>query len=211
MEKLTKKYELSELGNVIVNSVEKITLKRFSRLKPRLQEVVRKESERYFKYLDEKVVGVPANPFHFYNKQPWPALSEKYVKYKKKKHRSSGFWSNTKTRKESLHTWLQSASPTEVFGQPYIDIRNFNPTATGLQWANIRVEPFPRTNINVPVEIYNRLFGRRKVLSGAAAVLGTYVSNNDMRPIISPAMRQLINYSIKRKVTRTIKEVLQNG
>lgn len=73
------------------------------------------------------------------------------------------------------------------------------------------MEPFPRTNINVPVEIYNRLFGRRKVLSGAAAVLGTYVSNNDMRPIISPAMRQLINYSIKRKVTRTIKEVLQNG
>lgn len=209
MEKLTKKYELSELGNVIVNSVEKITLKRFSRLKPRLQEVVRKESERYFKYLDEKVVGVHANPFHFYNKQPWPALSEKYVKYKKKKHRSSGFWSNKK--KKGLHNWLQSASPTEVFGQPYIDIRNFNPTATGLQWANIRVEPFPRTNINVPVEIYNRLFGRRKVLSGAAAVLGTYVSNNDMRPIISPAMRQLINYSIKRKVTRTIKEVLQNG
>lgn len=207
MEKLTKKYELFELGNVIVNSVEKITLKRFSRLKPRLQEVVRKESERYFKYLDEKVVGVHANPFHFYNKQPWPALSEKYVKYKKKKHRSSGFWSNKKV----LHNWLQSASPTEVFGQPYIDIRNFNPTATGLQWANIRVEPFPRTNINVPVEIYNRLFGRRKVLSGAAAVLGTYVSNNDMRPIISPAMRQLINYSIKRKVTRTIKEVLQNG
>lgn len=54
MEKLTKKYELSELGNVIVNLVEKITLKRFSRLKPRLQEVVRKESERYFKYLDER-------------------------------------------------------------------------------------------------------------------------------------------------------------
>ena len=207
MEKLIKKYELSELGNVIINSVEKITLKRFSRLKPRLQEVVRKESERYFKYLDEKVVGVHANPFHFYNKQPWPALSEKYVKYKKKKHRSSGFWSNKKV----LHNWLQSASPTEVFGQPYIDIRNFNPTATGLQWATIRVAPFPRTHINVPVEIYNRLFGIRKVFSVAAAVLGTSVSNNVMRPIISPALRQGINYSVKGKVTKNIKEVLKNG
>lgn len=203
----TKTYQLSDLGNVVVDTVEKVTLKRFSRLKPRLQEVVRKDAERFFKYTDKLVMGVHANPFHFYSKGPWPALNEKYVKYKKRKHRSSGFWSN----KKLLHRWFQATSPVDIFGQPYIDIRSINPTATGLQWADIRIEPFPRTNINLPVEIYNRLFAKRRVTSGAAAVLGTYLSNDEMRPIISPAMRQLINYSMKRKITRTIKEVLQNG
>lgn len=200
-------YQLNDLGNVILNSIEKITLKRYSRLKPKLQEVVSKESEKFFKYVDSKVTGVHSNPFHFYSSSPWPDLSPKYVRYKKRKHRSSGFWSN----KKKLHNWFQSASPAEVFGNPYIDIRNYNPTATGLQWANIRIEPFPRKKINLPTEIYNRLFGKRKIKSGAAAVLGTYVSNDDIRPIISPAMRQLINYSIKRKVVKTIKETLSNG
>lgn len=195
------------MGNINMLALEKLTLKRYANLKPRLQEAVKQESEKYFKYLREKVIGVKANPFKFYSSKPWPDLKPDYVRYKKKKHRNSGFWSNKKV----LDKWLNQASPAGVFGDPYIDIRSYNPSARGLQWMNIKIEPFPRTQINLPVNIYNRLFGRRKVKSGEGAVLKTYVSNDEMRPIISPAMRQLVNYTIKRRVRKVIKEVLTNG
>lgn len=195
--------KLENIGNAILERNQVLTLKRYALLKPALAKAVREESEKLFKFIAEKAVNVQANPFKFYSKKQWPALSKSTIR--KKKH--SNFWYDSGT----LKNWLLSTSPASVYGNPFIDIKGASNFARGRQRVVIEVNPFPKTNLALPDQIYYRLFARKKVKSGTGQQIMTqFISNEEQRPIESPAKRQLINYRINRKVDKVIREVL-NG
>lgn len=190
---------LENFADVVVDKVEKLTVKRFAKLKPALSKAIGEETEKYFTQVADKAIGVTHNPYKQYSRGYWEPLSKAYVR--RKGHNK--FW----LHKGVLESYLRSASPAAVYGHPYVDIRDFNPTAHGYQNMTILVKPFPYKNPRFPVHIYNRLFGKRRVSSLAAKVMQ---SNEDMRPIMSPQMQILIRNNVKRRMNKVIKEVL-NG
>ena len=202
------------LGNLITKSVETIqqtTAKRYAKLKPRLEKEVRKISNQLFILLADKYTNVRANPFKFYSRHPWPELSKGYVAKKRRQHKSTKFWRYT----GALDSWFRSTLPSDIMGGPQVKIRNFNPSARGKQNVIISVDVFPKAaklDDEVPTHIYNRLFGQKKVKDSPGAVLmSNFMSNDEQRPIIAPAMQMLINFRVKRKVNQIIKETLLNG
>ena len=202
------------LGNLITKSVETIqqtTAKRYAKLKPRLEKEVKKISNQLFILLADKYTNVRANPFKFYSKKSWPELSQKHLAKKRKHHKSTKFWRYT----GALDSWLRSNLPSDYLGGPQVKIRNFNPAARGRQNVVISVDVYPKAaklDDDVPVHIYNRLFGQKKVInSPGASLMSNYMSNDEQRPIIAPAMQMLINFRVRRKVNQIIKETLLNG
>lgn len=202
---MVQQLKIEDFSNYVIDNLEKITVKRFSALKPQLTKEVNKVTEQYFVDVADKAIGVLSNPFKRYSTKSWKPLTPEYVR--RKGH--SEFWWRT----GELNRWLRSETPSTYFGKPYIDIRNFNPTARGLQNMDIIVRPFPYKNPEnrFPKLIYNRLFAKRKVSSLVSGLLDSKVSNDDMRPIMAPTMQILINNKLKQKITRTIKEVINNG
>lgn len=202
------------LGDLITKNVETIqqtTAKRYAKLKPKLAKEVKKASDKLFIWLDEKYTNVRANPFKFYSKKTWPELNKKYLARKRRQHKSTAFWQYRGTLKK----WFRSNIPSDYLGNPQVKIRNFNPSARGRQNVIISVDVYPKADkfdSAVPNYIYNRLFARKKVKSSpGAALISSYISNDEQRPIIDPAMQMIINFSVKRKVNKIIKEVLLNG
>lgn len=210
------------LGNLITKSVESIqqtTAKRYAKLKPKLAKEVKKASDKLFIWLDEKYTNVRANPFKFYSKKPWPELNKEYLARKRRQHKSTAFWQYRGPTKDqvgkTLKNWFRSNIPSDYMGNPQVKIRNFNPSARGRQNVIISVDVYPKADkfdSAVPNHIYNRLFAQKKVKSSpGAALITSYMSNDEQRPIIAPAMQMIINFSVKRKVNKIIKEVLLNG
>ncbi len=202
------------LGNLITKSVETIqqtTAKRYAKLKPKLEKEVKKISNQFFILLADKYTNVRANPFKFYSRKPWPELSKSYLAKKRRQHRTTNFWKYRGT----LQSWFRSTIPSELMGGPQIKIRNFNPSARGRQNVIISVDVYPKAgklDDEVPEHIYNRLFGQKKVKeSPGGALMSRYMSNDEQRPIIAPAMQMLINFRVRRKVNAVIKETLLNG
>lgn len=202
------------LGNLITKSVESIqqtTAKRYAKLKPRLEKEVKKVSNQLFILLADKYTNVKANPFKYYSRKPWPELNKKYLAKKRRQHRSTAFWQY----KGTLRDWFKSNLPSDYMGNPQVKIRNFNPSARGRQNVVISVDAYPKADKldnMVPEHIYNRLFAQKKVKdSPGAALITSYMSNDEQRPIIAPAMQMVVSFRVKRKVNKIIKEVLLNG
>lgn len=206
-----------------------MTARRYAKLKPRLEKEVKVVSDKLFIWLADKYTDVTANPFKFYNKGVWPKLNIHYVNRKRKKHKSTKFWRFSGT----LDEWLRAELPSKYMGSPRVKVRNFNPSARGKQNILIDIDVYPyAANLddrirrseedNDPADsIYYRLFGRKKVAkrSVVKSLMGSeekkrtiqFISNDEQRPIIAPAMQMIINFSVKRRVNRIIKEVLTNG
>lgn len=202
------------LGNLITKSVESIqqtTAKRYAKLKPRLEKEVKKVTNQLFILLADKYTNVKANPFKYYSRKPWPELNKKYLAKKRRQHRSTAFWQYRGT----LRDWFKSNLPSDYMGNPQVKIRNFNPSARGKQNVVISVDTYPKADKldnMVPEHIYNRLFAQKKVKdSPGAALITSYMSNDEQRPIIAPAMQMVVSFRVKRKVNKIIKEVLLNG
>lgn len=202
------------LGNLITKSVESIqqtTAKRYAKLKPRLEKEVKKVTNQLFILLADKYTNVKANPFKYYSRKPWPELNKKYLAKKRRQHRSTAFWQYRGT----LRDWFKSNLPSDYMGNPQVKIRNFNLSARGRQNVVISVDTYPKADKldnMVPEHIYNRLFAQKKVKdSPGAALITSYMSNDEQRPIIAPAMQMVVSFRVKRKVNKIIKEVLLNG
>lgn len=196
--------DLSQLADLNLQSAAKMSAKRYTYLEPILKRTVEKETELLFKYINSRAVNVAANPFKFYSKKPWPALSKNYVK--RKKH--ANFW----YYKGKLQNFFDQASPARYFGRVDVQVSGLRRGINPAQNISIKVTPWPNQHPSFPTEIYNRLFAKRKIKSGKIDTEGqsiyNYVSNEDQRPILSPAMRMLMNYRINRVIRKTIVEVL---
>jgi hypothetical protein len=206
-----------------------MTARRYAKLKPRLEKEVKVVSDKLFIWLATKYTNVTANPFKFYSRGVWPKLNIHYLNRKRRKNKSTKFWRFSGT----LDDWLRAELPSKYMGSPRVKVRNFNPSARGIQNILIDIDVYPyAANLddrirkseedNDPADsIYYRLFGRKKVAkrSVVKSLMGSeetkrtiqFISNDEQRPIIAPAMQMIINFSVKRRVNRVIKEVLTNG
>lgn len=206
-----------------------MTARRYAKLKPRLEKEVKIVSDKLFIWLADKYTNVTANPFKFYSRGVWPKLNIHYVNRKRRKNKSIKFWRFSGT----LDEWLRAELPSKYMGSPRVKVRNFNPSDRGIQNIRIDIDVYPYAaklddrirrseEDNEPADsIYYRLFGRKKVAkrSVVKSLMGSeekkrtihFISNDEQRPIIAPAMQMIINFSVKRRVNRVIKEVLTNG
>ena len=222
-------WNLSQITSKSVESIQTLTARRYAELKPRLEKEVKTVSDKLFIWLADKYTNVTANPFKFYSRTPWPKLNIHYLNRKRAKHKSTNFWRFSGT----LDEWLREELPSKYMGSPRVKVRNFNPSARGRQKMLIDVDVYPYAaklddrirrseEDNEPADsIYYRLFGRKKVAktSTVRSLMGSeekkktihFISNDEQRPIIAPAMQMIINFSIKRKINKIIKEVLTDG
>lgn len=217
-------WNLGQITSKSIESIQQMTAKRYAKLKPRLEKEVKIVSDKLFMWLGEKYVDVKANPFKFYSRKQWPALNPYYLNLKRKKHKTTNFWKFSGT----LQDWFRTELPSEYMGNPRVRVRNFNPSARGKQNILIDVDVYPqaaklderiktREEDNDPDDsIYYRLFGRKKVStrpkkSKRKSSNIAFISNDEQRPIIAPAMQMIINFSVKRRVNKIIKEVLTDG
>lgn len=206
-----------------------MTARRYAKLKPRLEKEVKIVSDKLFIWLADKYTNVTANPFKFYSRGVWPKLNIHYLNRKRRKNKSTKFWRFSGT----LDEWLRAELPSKYMGSPRVKVRNFNPSDRGIQNILIDIDVYPYAaklddrirrseEDNEPADsIYYRLFGRKKVAkrSVVKSLMGSeekkrtihFISNDEQRPIIAPAMQMIINFSVKRRVNRVIKEVLTNG
>lgn len=202
MAKQGKNKTLLDLPQIVKEFAKKTTAKRFDLLRPRLQELAEKEADYLFKYMvnDLGVFGTTTNPFKLYSKATWRPLNPDYVKRKK----SNLFWINEGLLKE----WFMYASSNQALGKPYVYMSDYSPRARGLQNVKIVVRMFPKKKMDAPEWVLDRLFGRRSF--GDSGYSGN-ISNEEDRPILSPAMKQLVNYRFNRKARKLIKETFENG
>lgn len=197
-----KKYgnwELEDLPTVIDRFLYKVTNKRLMTAMDAVKEAVYKESDKLF----TMIANVSINRMYDYwedspfTNRVWERLSRAYVL--KKGHERFWFY------KGNLDQWLRRTPPSEVFGRPIVEIYR-NPKARGFQDMKINITPFPnakRPHIE-DTAIRNRLFGRHKWN-------GEYISNEEARPIIAPAMRALVKNRLRQRVMKVLKEAVENG
>lgn len=201
-------WDLEDLPSIIERFVEKTTYKRWQQAYEDIREYVRKVSNLLFLMINRDAIGSLYNPYgyevsettgEYYSKvQVWQALSRSYAL--KKGPNKDKFW----LYRGNLRDWLASTLPSQVFGTPEV-YADFNKQARGYQDMHITIRPFPKAgHPNVPrgddINIYNELFGRH-------AWGGGYYSNEDVRPIMAPAMRKLVDTRLKNGVKRILKEV----
>lgn len=204
------KLESNDLPEIYASFFQLVVERRVNRGYELLEKRIERESDRLFIILANAigVKGMLYNPYAEYDPQGgiWPRLGRKYAKKKK----SERFW----YYKGHLRNWLldNNNKPSLVFGRPNLTYAR-NPNARGRQWATISVTPYPNVkNPNLPTNgienetdsIRNRLFGRRPVGGG-------FESNEEMRPIVAPVIRYLINNRITDVMKKTIKEAVENG
>lgn len=195
------KYKLSDMEkftSTAYDVIQKTTMKRYGNLHERVLEAVREEAAKLFTYIlkDRGAINSTMSPFRAFGGTFWQALSKPYIK--RKGH--SRYWYYT----GRLGSWLGKTDPLTVFGLPTMKATKFNPKARGYQKMTLQIDPFPMTNnVTVPEDINNRLFAKR-------IIYGKYQSNDDLRPLIEPAIKALVQYRIRRKVSKVMKEALQN-
>lgn len=68
----------------------------------KMGKLVRQQNERFFDMLSAKIIGAKRAPRLAGESISWAKLTQKYVRWKKKKKRNSGFYSNTKKLKRAL-------------------------------------------------------------------------------------------------------------
>lgn len=192
-------WELEDLPTVINRFIFKITNKRLQIAEEKLKEILQKETDRLFLIISNVSVN---RLYDYWDGSPftnkiWERLGSSYIK--KKGHQKFWFY------KGKLNNWLRDTLPSEVFGMPRVEIHR-NLRAKGFQNMQFTINPWPNSRRPKITDeaIRNRLFGRHKWN-------GIYMSNEEGRPIISPAMRALLKNRITERVTSTLKETLENG
>lgn len=190
---------LSDLPRIIDGFLATLTNRRLDEAYDQLIDVVDKEADTLFRLVYLNAIDKTRAPFPEYNRA-YRKLSEKYVKRKKHDH----FWMYT----GKLGRWLISGRvrPRKVFGEPTIRVVR-NERARGRQIMTFQIEPFPETEDSAywssRPDIWARLFQPRRG--------GTPISNEDDRPMISPAIAFLIDKRLKDKVNRVLWRVMTNG
>lgn len=190
-------WDLEDLPNVIERFIEKTTVKKWRNMYSAVRDFVRKQSELLFLMINRDAVGKMYNPYDDWSTvKVWQALNENYNQRKRKHGTHNRFW----LYKGGLKNYLSETLPSKVFGTPEV-YANYNNKAKGYQNMHITIRPYPRAGqpgVGTG-PIYNKLFGRH--YWG-----GSFRSNEDVRPIMAPAMRKLMDTRIKNGVKRIMKE-----
>ena len=191
-------YELTDIPEILIGFMQKIINRRYDRVEALIHKRLQREADRLF-LLVANAIGVGGALYNPYENPVWPRLSRPYAK--RKGHERMWYY------KGILREWLlnDNNKPSAVFGEPRIDIVR-NEDARGWQTAVIQVNPYPEVrDPRISNELIRyRLFGRRKAY-------GTYISNEELRPILSPTIKYILKNRLLGVVKSTIKEGMENG
>lgn len=199
-------WELEDLPTLVDRFLYKITNRKLSLAMEEIKEAVLKESSKLFTFIANNSVN---RSFDYYEGTPytnkiWERLGDDYAR--RKGHRR--FWFYDKPKRKAgetlLRDWLLHTPTVSVMGNPRVEV-NRNPSAHGYQYVGFTITPFPnsrRPRIEEDLIRY-KLFGRHKWG-------GTFMSNEEARPIVSPAIRALTNSRIRERVMYVLKEAIEN-
>lgn len=170
------------------------------RVRNRLAIELPKETKKVFRFIDSEAVGSSQNPFTDVNPVKWRPLDRKYVKRK----RHSMFWEY----KSKLSAWLFNTNPNMVFGSPQVNMSGMIKKGNDSVRARINIDFYPRNEFNIRGTAYNRLFAKtKKALAGVGAPV-SFISNEELRPIMQPGMEAYVRRYLNKKVNSIIREVM---
>lgn len=200
-----RKKQFDELPEIVDNFIYKITNKRMDVAESSLINELLKETDKLFKLVVVNSMNVagPSSEIQKYLSSPWRPLSRKWLAKKKP---VTTFWYGSENKRTSSHLkdYLTEVAPMTIFGTPDIKIAR-NLRAKGYQRATISINPYPlrREDLksNMDSDQYAKLFGIRR----------DGVSNEDDRPLISPAIKYMIENHLRKVVNRVMKESIRTG
>ena len=170
------------------------------RVRNRLAVELPKETKKVFRFIDSEAIGSSQNPFTDVNPVKWKPLDKKYVK--RKGH--SMFWEY----KSKLSAWLFNTNPNMVFGSPQVNMSGMIKKGNDSVRARINIDFYPRNEFNIKGTAYNRLFAKtKKALAGVGAPV-SFISNEELRPIMQPGMEAYVRRYLNKKVNSIIREVM---
>lgn len=170
------------------------------RVRNRLAIELPKETKKVFRFIDSEAIGSSQNPFTDVNPVKWKPLDRKYVK--RKGH--SMFWEY----KSKLSAWLFNTNPNMVFGSPQVNMSGMIKKGNDSVRARINIDFYPRNEFNIKGTAYNRLFAKtKKALAGVGAPV-SFISNEELRPIMQPGMEAYVRRYLNKKVNSIIREVM---
>ena len=186
------------------NNMRKVVARgerQITHVRNKLAQQLPKETRRLFRFIDSEAIGSSQNPFTDVNPIKWKPLDRKWVK--RKGHNL--FWEY----KSKLSAWLFNTNPNMVFGSPQISISGMMKVKDDSVRATINIDFFPRTEFNIKGAAYNRLFAKtKKALAGVGAPV-SFISNDELRPIMQPGMKAFVKRHLNRKVNSIIMEALK--
>lgn len=190
-----KRNSIADLPELFMATIYKVTNKRWQRALQILEKVLPKESERLFSLIAYDSIGVEEDPYKGtpYSTRVWQRLSEAWIEKKD----SDLFWYST----GKLQKWFLNTKTSSVMGNPKFGIKMNNPKAKGFQLGTIVFQPFPYLhNPRIDdIDIRNRLF----MTNWGGDV------NEEVRPIIAPAARALIDEILEDKIKVILKDVME--
>lgn len=170
------------------------------RVRNRLSKELPRETRKVFRFIVSEAIGSSQNPFTDVNPVKWKPLDRKYVK--RKGH--SMFWEY----KSKLSAWLFNTHPNMVFGSPKVNMSGMIKKGNDSVRARINIDFYPRSEFNIKGTAYNRLFAKtKKALAGVGAPV-SFVSNEELRPIMQPGMEAYVRRYLNKKVNSIIREVM---
>lgn len=198
--KRVRKY--SEFPEIFDSFLFKLTNKRFEQAQSQLISDVLTESNKLFKLVVCNSMGfVNASPeIREYLDQPWQPLSIGWMKRKK----NNLFWYGTGKKEGHLKDYLSDMTPSTLFGMPEINIAR-NTRARGYQIMTFSIDPYPLRGSyikeNMSSRQYEKLFG---------TTTGGDI-NEEVRPLISPAIQYMLENRIKRVAMESLASVMSNS
>lgn len=201
-----RKYE--ELPEIVDAFLSKITNRRYDLASSNLIDDVMKESEELFNLVvcnSMNVVDI-SSELREYTSRPWRALTQKWIKSKG----HSNFWYGKGLAKKGGHLkdYLAGKAPSQLFGMPEISVAR-NLRARGFQRATIQINPYPLRGEDLRSRMdpsqYDKLFGTRKSADGG------YTTNEEERPLISPAIQYMIEKRIMKAAQNSLAESMNTG
>lgn len=200
-----RKRQLNEFPNIVEGFLYKVTNKRLALAESVLINELIKESDKLFTMvvINSMDVSGPSSEITPYLSRTWRALSQKWLSAK---NPVTTFWYGYDSGRtnEHLKDYLAKTTPSTLFGTPDIKIAR-SLRAKGFQRATFNIDPYPLRGDalrgRMDSEQYKKLFVPRR----------DGISNEDDRPLISPAIKYMIENHLRKVITRVLKETIRTG
>lgn len=191
-----RRYSLADLPDLFAGFIYKVTNKRLAVAEQRIEKELGAETERLFKIISRNYIMTENDPFAGtpYSSRIWKKLSPNWIKRKKNRY----FWYD----KGILDSWYMSTKPSSVFGRPELRT-TANKKARAWQKVTFSYRPYPyleHPDIDRE-DIRYRLFGTN--WGGDR--------NEEVRPVIVPAIRKLMDDRLLRKMEKILIESMEGG
>lgn len=197
---MRRTYSFDDFYNNTMREIMANGERQLIRVRNRLANELPKETKKVFRFIDSEAIGSSQNPFTDVNPVKWRPLDRKYVK--RKGH--SMFWEY----KSKLSAWLFNTNPNMVFGSPQVNMSGMIKKGNDSVRARINIDFYPRNEFNIKGTAYNRLFAKtKKALAGVGAPV-SFISNEELRPIMQPGMEAYVRRYLNKKVNSIIREVM---